>query len=628
MFVAIPFIIIILSISSCLTVKFKFKQENSILITFLSTGILLYILGLFNIMKFGIYLIQILTVLGIVYLIYASYKKQFKLNEIFTLGTLLYILALLVVSALVKDTYYTAWDEFSHWGSNLKAMVAYDVLWSSNLYDGVHVVYPPLAGIIEYFICKLNGGFSEAISYFAVDTFVITLLLPMLRNLKYTLKDIAKAILAMFSVFCLIFIFGFKLTSIYIDLILAMLFAIGIYISFKNENIEDKILIPIILISLVILKDTGLVLSGIILVQLGINYVLYPIIKNKKITKEIIKKFLMLIVILIVILAIYGTWKLYCSSNGKVLDYRHDTNSIAEFNIKDFIKAVIHIRCPEGKLLDISNSFYSALNSTSLVSNYPFRSAIQILIVLDIIGIVIYSVTKEKEDKRKILVLCITMNIGFILYCLLLMATYMFAFTEQEGRGLASYERYMPTYFIAWVTVIIAIIINMKKNSLKSMLIVALVCLYGMNIGTFLWPVSKGYTTMSQEIQNEGEIILNNVELSNKVYIIYQQSNGYEFHQLRYCISPVKTNLVCEWSLGEPTYEGFIWNYDISLEEFEQKLIDEEFDYVFVARSDENLTSKYGEIFAEDVDLEDLDNKLFKVEKIDDNNVVLTSYSK
>lgn len=630
MLVAIKFIILILILSSCLTVKFKFKQEYSLLITFLSIGLLLYLLGLFNIMKFGIYLILILAILGIVYLIYAACKKQIKLKEIFTIGTLLYILAIITVSLLLRNTYYKEWDEFSHWGSNLKAMVEYDVLWSSNLYDGVHVVYPPLAGIIEYFMCKLNGSFSEAVSYFAADTFIITLLIPILANLKYNLKDIIKGILTMFSVFCLIFIFGFKLTSIYIDLILAMLFAIGMFLSFKNEQIEDKILIPIILISLVVLKDTGLVLAGIILIQLGINRIVIPIIKNKKVDKQIIKQLIIIIAILLLIVGAYISWKIYCGANGKFLDYRHDTNSIAQINIKDFIKAVLQIRCPEGKLLDISNSFYSALNSQPIISNkYQCATAIQLLVVFDIIGVLLYTIVEDKNKKEKILILWITMNIGFILYCLLLMATYMFAFTEPEGRALASYERYMPTYFIAWATIIIAIIVvNMKKNSLKTILIVALICLYGMNMHTFIEPTTKGYTTLTNEIVNEGEIILNNVELSDKVYIIYQQSNGIEFHQLRYCISPIRTNLVCEWSLGEPTYEGFIWNYNISLEEFEKKLVDEDFEYVFVARSDENLTNKYGDVFAEDVDLKDLDNKLFKVEKIDDNNVILTNYSK
>lgn len=627
MFVAIKFLIITLILSSCITVKFKFKQENSILITFLTIGLLLYVLGLFNIMKFGIYLIIFLTILGIIYLVYKIIKKEVKIKEIFTVGTILYILAILFVSVLVRNTYYREWDEFSHWGSNLKAMVAYDVLWSNNLWDGVHVVYPPLAGIIEYFICKLNGSFSEAVSYFAVDAFFITLLLPILRNLKYKAKDVLIGIVSMFIVFCLVFIFRFSLTSIYIDIILAMLSAIGLYIAFKPEKIEDKILLTLILISLVVLKDTGLVFAGIILILLGINNVILPVIKNKKIDRKVWKNLIILFTILAIMIMVYISWKIYCKANDRVLDYRHDTNSITQINIKEFIKAVTHIRISEGKAYDISNSFYSALNNSPLLEKYAYSTAIQLLAILNIVGIVLYWRAKEREDKTRILTFLITMDIGFALYCLVLMATFMYAFTEQEGRNLASYGRYMPTYFLAWVIPMLGVILRTQKNKLKIFTIIALVCVCGMSFHTFVRPTQKGVTAISENMQTKGNIILNSVELKDKVYIIYQQSDGFEFHQLRYCISPIRTNLVCEWSLGEPTYEGFIWNYNISLEEFKQKLINEQFDYVFVARSDENLISKYGSIFEENIDLSNLENKIFKVQKFENNNVKLKQYN-
>lgn len=625
---------ILISIASCMTIKFKFKQENSILITMLSIGIFLYVLGLVNLMKIGIYIIIVISILGLAYIIYSLIKKKIKIQEIFTLGTILYIITLVIISILLKNAVYTEWDEFSHWGSNLKAMVSYDILWSSNLYDGVHVVYPPLAGIIEYFFCKINGGFSESISYIAINTFIITLLLPIMQNLKYKIKDFIKGILAIFSVFCLIYIFGFKLCSIYIDLLLAALFAIGMFLAFRQkdekdekQNKQDKISIFLILISLVILKDTGLLLAGIILMQLTFNKVIMPAIKNKKIDKELVKKFVIIIGILFVILGTYFTWKIYCKSNDRVLDYRHDTNSIAQINISDFIKAVLQVNCPEGKLEDISISFYDRLSNGGLTQGFRFGTAIGFLVVLDIIGIILYITRKDnKEEKSRILTLWISMNIGFVLYCLLLMATFMFAFTEQEGRALASYERYMSTFFIAWTFMVIGVILNLKKENLKYILIAALICLYGSNMNTLINPVSVGSSPVNQEVTNEASIILENVKNEEKVYLIYQRDIGLRFHQLRYCISPIRTNLVCEWSLGPAAYEKDIWNYDITLEEFKKKLIDENFSYVFVANSDKFLIEGYSKIFEEDVDINNLDNKLFKVEKINENDVVLKLY--
>ena len=58
MIIAIEFAIILIIIASAITTKWKFKQENSILLTFLSTGIFTYVLGLINLMRFSIYKIH------------------------------------------------------------------------------------------------------------------------------------------------------------------------------------------------------------------------------------------------------------------------------------------------------------------------------------------------------------------------------------------------------------------------------------------------------------------------------------------------------------------------------------------------------------------------------------------
>src|SRR5699024_4499950 len=120
---------------------------------------------------------------------------------------------------------------------------SYDLLWSNQIYDGVHVVYPPFAGIIEYIVCKLNGGFAEDVSYVGITFFVITLLMPFLTNLKYNWKDFLKGFLIIFAVYVFALNVGYTVTSIYIDFLLSMLFLAGMYISFRDDGKEDKILL-------------------------------------------------------------------------------------------------------------------------------------------------------------------------------------------------------------------------------------------------------------------------------------------------------------------------------------------------------------------------------------------------
>lgn len=630
MWVALVAILIYISIATCITQRFKFKQESSVTIVFLSSALLLYIAGLFNLMKFAVYLIYLLAIISFVYIIYCIIKKKIKIREIFTPGIIMYIFVIMIMAFIVKDTYYYEWDEFSHWGANLKAMVEYDVFWSNKIYDGVHVVYTPIAGIIEYFFCKINGGFAEDVSYMAINTFIITLLLPIIKGQKHNLKSYIKLILFWFMFYCSIKLCNFQLTSIYIDMLLGILFALGMVLAYRLDGKEDKINLILTLIMMPLLKDTGLLLLGIILMQLFFNKVILKIIEERKITKQHFKIFGIIVLMLIIPLVFYGTWKIYCGVNGKVLDDRHDKNAISEIDIKEYIKGILLIDTDNSKYKDISNSFYDALNTTPVVGGLESTvTAVKLVAVLDITGIIIYLVNKDKQDKKKIATILLALNIGFGLYCLLLLATFMFAFTETEGRALASYSRYMSTYFIAWIIITIGLALNSKiKNVILSLTIAIMLCLYPTSVISIVDITSrKNLSGIDDEIRTEANIIKENVELNDKVYIIYQNiGGGYEYHKLRYSISPIVTNLLYEWSLGPKYYESDIWSLDLTKEEFEKKLIDEEFDYLFIAKIDKQFVDIYGSLINFDFNTnnyEELNNKLLKIERVNENEVIL-----
>ena len=630
MWVALVAILIYISIATCITQRFKFKQESSVTIVFLSSALLLYIAGLFNLMKFAVYLIYLFAIISFVYIIYCIIKKKIKIREIFTPGIIMYIFVIMIMAFIVKDTYYYEWDEFSHWGANLKAMVEYDVFWSNKIYDGVHVVYTPIAGIIEYFFCKINGGFAEDVSYISINTLIITLLLPIIKGQKHNLKSYIKLILFWFMFYCSIKLCNFQLTSIYIDMLLGILFALGMVLAYRLDGKEDKINLILTLIMMPLLKDTGLLLLGIILMQLFFNKVILKIIEERKITKQHFKIFGIIVLMLIIPLVFYGTWKIYCGVNGKVLDDRHDKNAISEIDIKEYIKGILLIDTDNSKYKDISNSFYDALNTTPVVGGLESTvTAVKLVAVLDITGIIIYLVNKDKQDKKKIATILLALNIGFGLYCLLLLATFMFAFTETEGRALASYSRYMSTYFIAWIIITVGLALNSKiKNVILSLTIAIMLCLYPTSVISIVDITSrKNLSGIDDETRTEANIIKENVELNDKVYIIYQNiGGGYEYHKLRYSISPIVTNLLYEWSLGPKYYESDIWSLDLTKEEFEKKLIDEEFDYLFIAKIDKQFVDIYGSLINFDFNTnnyEELNNKLLKIERVNENEVIL-----
>lgn len=625
----VKFLLIILSISSCLTIKFNFKNENSILITFLGINLLIYILGLFNIMIFGLYIIYILSLISIVYIIYSIIKKKIDYKEILTLGTILYIVFSLALAIVLKNTHFSAWDEFSHWGPNLKAMVNNDLFWANAKWDGIHVVYQPLAGIMEYIFCKLNSGFCEDIAYLGMNISILTFIISFISNKKINIKNIIISLLFLLSIYCLIFAFSFSLTSIYIDLLLGICFATGIYFSLNNKEIEDKIIVVLVAISLVMLKTTGILFSLIILLIVFLKNVFVPCIKEKRINKKDFIKVLKILLIIIVMLGFYKSWDLYCKSNNRFLDKRHDNNFISQINIKQFVSAIIQRDSTQEKYLSIAKSFYSALNNDNVVKLMGKFSIIQVFAIFNIILILNSNFSEDVEEKEKSKILAIAFSIGFLMYCLMLMITFMFAFTDEEGRTLASLDRYMSTFFIAFCINIIILFMNKNKKEYSIMIIVLLICISISNIHTLLKPVSDKNSSVPEYLQAKADIVTSSLSSNDKVYIIFQDP-GYSVDPFvfRYCISPIVMNLMDEYSLGKLKSENDTLTYNITEKEWEQKLIDENYDYVFILRSSNEFVETYKDIFEAGVDLNNIEDKIFKINKINEKEVKLQLYER
>jgi len=609
------FLCMILSVSTFLKIQLKCKQEKALLMSYLSIGLFLYIFGILNILKIGFYLIIILSSMTFLYDVYAVFKKKINLKEIFTVGTIFYIGILTILYILLKDTHFLDWDEFSHWGSNLKAMVDGDYLWGNKAWDGVHVAYPPFIGIIEYFVCRLHGGYLESIAYFGINSFIITLLIPVFSNLSYKIKDILKGILYTLCVYMLIYIFQFKIASLYIDLTVALFFFIGFYISTLEKSKENTILLLLTFIILPILKDVGLIFSAIILLQIFLREIVIPFVQEKKWKKEYTKMILTLLGTVVIIFTSYFSWQVYTKLNDKKIDYQHDSNNIESLDLKEYVKGVSLVFASDGKYKDIATSFYSFLNNNDIIGRYPCRTIIQIFVVLNLIGIFLYYLFKHDKEKKKIISSFISLDIGFVIYSLFILLIFMFGFLEHEGRALASFPRYISTYFIAWVVFIVTLLLESKdKKSTMWLFVATLICLYGSDIHTLMTPIRRHTTAYSTNITDMTDQIKETVKQDEKVYIILQNTNGYEFHLMRYELSPMKTNLLYEWSMGEKYGDADLWSYDLSLEAFEQKLIDEKFDYLYLGIVDEQFINLYQTLFEEPIHADD-DQTLYKIKK-------------
>jgi hypothetical protein len=92
-----------------------------------------------------------------------------------------------------------------------------------------------------------------------------------------------------------------------------------------------------------------------------------------------------------------------------------------------------------------------------------------------------------------------------------------------------------------------------------------------------------------------------------------QDNNGLDFHELRYLIAPIKTNLLYEWNVGTENAALASFTIKITKEEWIAKLIAENYDYIYLSNTNDGFLNLYGDMFADNYSNIDLDKSLYKI---------------
>ena len=352
-------IFFLLSLSISIKEIIKIKIEEALTVSLFGTFLLLYIFGLFNLLKFGLYFTLIITIATFINDIILIIKRKIKIKEIITLPLIIYIIIIFIIYHQAIKLNFVYYDEFMFWGTNLKTMFSYDLLWAEKSIDGIHLVYPPFTAIVEYIFCKINTIFSEGVTYFAIISLILTSFLPIFKKEKYCIKSLIKIILSILVVYFTINLFNYDLANLSVDLILGLVFGVIMYLVYEADNKKDYIVISILMASITLMKPNGILFAGIGIMQLFFKKLFYSFLNRKSITKkEIIKNFSGVFILLLLIISTSLSWKTYYTLNGKKLDDRHDKNTTETINVKEFINASLLNGKASKRNTQISRDFY------------------------------------------------------------------------------------------------------------------------------------------------------------------------------------------------------------------------------------------------------------------------------
>ena len=200
---------------------------------------------------------------------------------------------------------------------------------------------------------------------------------------------------------------------------------------------------------------------------------------------------------------------------------------------------------------------------------------------------------------------------GLIIYIIGLAFIYCFKFSEYEAIRLASYSRYIAIYLSAILFVIIALVTYHYKPSLVLLLVMLLFIPYG-SLYTLINSINES-KTIREPYESAVKELSNIIDENDKVYIISQNTTGFDYWVLKYSLRPNEINKPNTWSIGEKYGAEDIWTAEYTKEEWMELLIKDNYDYVYIYKCDDQFIKQYSELFIDDKNINS--QKLFKVVK-------------
>ena len=201
---------------------------------------------------------------------------------------------------------------------------------------------------------------------------------------------------------------------------------------------------------------------------------------------------------------------------------------------------------------------------------------------------------KEKDLKKRFIVLSIILIISWIIYAFALLLTYLFIFTSSEAMILACYERYMLTIPLGIIFVNILFMIKTYKDSKIKLSDIALI----FTILLLFMPIEDIKDIYINKEQNIKETISyreefkgilkysDTLDVEDKVYYISNFENEREILIVTYEFLPLKVaNKNAKLTMGR--------------DEFVNILINEGYTHIYINAKDRVLEKQYIDMFEE-----------------------------
>ncbi|GAA1929509.1 hypothetical protein [Nocardioides hwasunensis] len=588
--------------------------------------LVLFAFGAVDLLFVGLVLTVVLSVVGAAYGVVARWRAGGLRNVIswvFAPATVVYLLMLSVFGLASRGLMFSSWDEFSHWGRVVSAMVSSDALPPYASADLLFASYPPALPIWEYFLTRMQPSFVESHVFIAHHAMALALLLPFASQFRW--RQPARLLFLTVTATLLMTSF-FTLDAVLIDPVLAMTFGYCLAIVLLGSRDVGSIwrhLGPALAV-LALLKDTGVLFALIVVVVLTIRVGLGQRLlvrlgrgRTWRVPSSLghgaagLACVLVPTVIWRVILDLTetrSTWEGGTSVGGALADLAQNGSSYRR---------------------DTTTSFITALQDQPLTSiPVPlafwgwFALALLLLVLTDHVRVQISSA--RPVEKGTNLLATTTLLAGSLVYVVAMWLTYMTAFTEYEATNLASFARYLGGYWLAVVFVCVAVALaslgsrttnaaapGFEVSRVHTVVVLAVLLSVGniANVAVVLTRQHVGsaaavrapYSATAAAARDAG------IAAGDSVWILDEHTTGFGYHVLSYELVDSHTT---GWSVGPLKDEADVWTQDLTVDQWANALMD--MDYLLIHHTEPAFVERFASLFEDPTAIED--RSVFAVE--------------
>lgn len=392
--------------------------------------VLLYIFAYLNFLKTGSLLfIGIGECLLLAAPLYLFQEKNKLLSQYFTPGLVFYMIFLVVIAKFNYQFKVTNNDEINRWAPHIQFMHFYDRFWmvTDNLWDKD---YPPAGALLSYLFLRL-GEFNEGRFYLVQSFLMSTPFVILYKNFRW--KDLGVALLIAYLVLNL-FIGALNVKPFLLMDLPAGLFFGGIlgsyFILSRQKQVIVYLLIPMCAFALFkpMLNPFIMLIGMIILLD---QYFLM-----KQSNKKIIS-ILPWLVLMIIPLLFYQTWDYY---------YHHIGGVPTRWGLEKLISEIQHF----------SNYQFDPVQLHIIILQFLKEIPYQFVLSILIATLIIYAMTINQTNKKRLLLSQTLLLIGFITYLSLLLLLFLFEFNPGMAMEMNSFSRFVSIYQVGWTFLMIA----------------------------------------------------------------------------------------------------------------------------------------------------------------------------